>query len=204
MPRAGLTTAGVVDHALAVVDQQGVGGLTLAAVAGRAGVATPSLYKHVRGLPELRTLLGIRVLEEMADRFAAAVMGRSTDDAVAALLREYRAYATEYPARYATLPFDPLHNPGQVTAGTRLMNVFLAVMRGYDLQGSDAVHATRRCRAVAHGFVDIEVAGGFGLPEDLDETYEQLITMLVMSLRAQTRSTVTLPGNSRSANLPMA
>jgi len=43
MPRAGLSTSAVVDTALAVVDGEGADGLTLAAVAGRHGVAPPSL-----------------------------------------------------------------------------------------------------------------------------------------------------------------
>lgn len=40
MPRAGLSPEAVVDAAVAVVDAGGPGALTLAAVAGRAGVAT--------------------------------------------------------------------------------------------------------------------------------------------------------------------
>lgn len=100
MPRAGLPAA-VVEAALAVVDAQGDGALTLAAVAQRTGVATPSLYKHVAGLGELRTLLGVRVLEDMAERFTHAVLGCSGDDAVTTLMHAYRAYVKEHPARYA-------------------------------------------------------------------------------------------------------
>jgi AcrR family transcriptional regulator len=184
VPRAGLSTASVVDAALEVVDEGGVDALTLAAVAARRGVAAPSLYKHIGGLPHLRTLVGVRVLEEMADRFTAAAVGRSGDDALAALLRDYRAYVIERPARYAAMPADPLHDPALAAAGTRLLNVFLAVLRGYGLGGSDAVHATRCARAVAHGFASIEASGGFGLPENLDESYERLIHMFLASLRS--------------------
>jgi hypothetical protein len=35
---------------------------------------------------------------------------------------------------------------------------------------------------MVHGFGVIEAAGGFGLPEDLDETYEQLIRMFIASM----------------------
>jgi hypothetical protein len=55
-------------------------------------------------------------------------------------------------------------------------------LRGYGLRGSAAVHATRCLRAIVHGFVSIEAAGGFGLPANLDETYEQLIGMYTGSL----------------------
>lgn len=182
MPRAGLSTAAVVEAALTVVDEHGLAALTLAAVAGRTGVAAPSLYKHVRSVAELGTLIGARILTEMTERFTAAVMGRSGDDAVAALMRAYRAYVAENPARYAATPMDPLHDPALREAGAKQMQVILATLRGYGLEGSAAIHATRRLRVIVHGFASIEAAGGFGLPEDLDETYEQLIRMYLTDL----------------------
>lgn len=182
MPRAGLSTAAVVEAALAVIDEQGSDALTLAAVAARTGVATPSLYKHVAGLAELRMLLGVRVLDDMTERFTTAVLGRSRDDAVTALMHAYRRYVTEHPARYAAMPLDPLHDPALVAAGGKLIGVVLATLRGYGLTDSAAVHATRRLRVVAHGFASLEAGGGFGLPEDLDETYAQLIDTILASL----------------------
>jgi AcrR family transcriptional regulator len=182
MPRAGLNTESVVDAALEVVDADGLDALTLAAVAGRRGVAAPSLYKHVDGLSHLRALVAARVMGEMTQRFTAAAVGRSGDEALAALLREYRAYVVEHPARYAAVPVDPLHDPALAAAGTRLLDVILAVLRGYGLEGSDAIHATRCARAIAHGFASIEASGGFGLREDLDETYDRLIRMFLVSL----------------------
>lgn len=182
MARAGLSTPAVVDAALAVIDEQGPAALTLTAVAARTGVAVPSLYKHVGSLAELRVLVGVRVFEETTDRLTAAAVGRSRDDAVAALMHAYRGYALEHPARHAAMVPDPLHDPAYAAAGTRLLEVFVAVLRHYGLEGSDAVHAIRRLRTVVHGFVSIEAAGGFGLAEDTDVTYAQLVDMYLASL----------------------
>lgn len=182
MPRAGLSTAAVVDAALGLTDDRGLDALTLAAVAERTGVAAPSLYKHVGNLAHLRTLMAVRIMEELSERFTTVLVGRSGDDAVATLMRAYRRYALEHPARHAAMPPDPLHDPALASAGTRLLEVFLAVLRGYGLEGEAAIHATRCLRAIVHGFASIEATGGFGLPEDLDTTYEQLIDMFVASL----------------------
>lgn len=187
LARIGLTTRAVVDAAVRVVDDGGVGALTLAAVAERTGVAAPSLYKHVGGLADLKSLVGVRVLEEMTGHLATAVMGRSGDDAVAALMRSLRAYALAHPGRYAAMPPNALHDPAAAQSAARLLEVFFAVLRGYGLEGSPAVHATRSLRAIVHGFVSIEAAGGFGLPEDLDQTYEHLIAMYTESLRGFAR-----------------
>ena len=89
MPRAGLNGDAVVDAALAVVDENGPQALTLATVAARVGVATPSLYQHVAGLAQLRARVAARVLTEMTEVATDAVVGRSGDDAVATLMRRH-------------------------------------------------------------------------------------------------------------------
>ncbi|MFD4671304.1 TetR/AcrR family transcriptional regulator [Lentzea sp. NPDC058450] len=183
--RPRLSTAKVVDAALELVDEQGVEALTLAAVAAKTGVATPSLYKHVASLGELRGHVGVRVLEEMAERFTGAVIGRAGDDAVAALMHAYRAYVRERPKRYGAMPVDPLHDELQRDAGMKLMEVMFAALRSYGLEGSQAIHAARRLRVIVHGFASIESGGGFGLPEGLDETYDQLVRMYLDDLRGQ-------------------
>jgi AcrR family transcriptional regulator len=182
MPRAGLTTDAVVDVALALIDEKGLEALSLAAVADRAGVAAPSLYKHVGSLADLRDLMAIKVMRQMTAHFAAVVMGRSRDEAVEALMRSHRAFAVRNPARYALIPRDPLHRAGMTEVGREQLDVFVAVMRGYGLDAAAATHAIRRLRAAAHGFADLEINGGFGLPEDLEESYDQLISMCLRSL----------------------
>jgi AcrR family transcriptional regulator len=182
MPRAGLSRDAVVDVALTLVDEKGLEALSLAAVADRAGVAAPSLYKHVGSLAELRELMALRVLRETTATFAAVAMGRSRDEAVAALLRAYRAYVVAHPGRYALVPLDPMRRDDLAGAARDLLDVFAAVLRGYGLDHSAAVHATRRMRVAAHGFAALESGGGFGLAEDVDTTYEQVIAMVLASL----------------------
>jgi AcrR family transcriptional regulator len=182
VPRAGLSTDSVVDIALAIVDEQGPEALALSVVAARAGVAAPSLYKHVASLAELRSRVAARVLAEMTEVATTAILGLSGDAAVAALMRRLRAYGTEHPARYRSVPPDPVHDPALALPAARLVEVFLAVLRVYDLHGAAAIHATRCLRVIVHGFASIESAGGFGLAEDPDQTYEQLIQMYLASL----------------------
>jgi AcrR family transcriptional regulator len=183
MPRAGLSTDAVVDVALALVDEKGLDALSLAAVADRAGVAAPSLYKHVGSLADLRDLMAIKVMRQTTGLLRSQVMGRSSDDAVEALMRAYRAYVLANPGRYELVPLDPLHREGMAEVGQELLEVFIAVMRGYGLDDTATTHAIRRLRVAIHGFVDLEIGGGFGLPEDIEATYDQVIDMVLRSLR---------------------
>jgi AcrR family transcriptional regulator len=183
MPRAGLTTDAVVEVALALVDEKGADALSLAAVADRAGVAAPSLYKHVGSLAVLRDLIGVKVMGQASTAFRDAALGRSGDEAVEAVMRAYRAWVLANPGRYELMPLDPLHREGMAEAGREVFAVFLAVMRGYGLDETATTHAIRRMRAAVHGFVDLEIGGGFGLPDDIETSYDQVIEMVLRSLR---------------------
>jgi hypothetical protein len=49
--------------------------------------------------------------------------------------------------------------------------------------GDDAVHAVRGLRALVHGFVTLETAGGFGFPLDRDESFRRLLATFAAGLR---------------------
>lgn len=183
MPRAGLTQQSVLDAALAVVDEAGAAGLTLAAVAARTGVAVPSLYKHIDGLPALRRKATVAVLDQFTAYVTAAVLGHSGPAALARFLHAYREFSRAHPGRYQlTVPADDMGDPAVAEAGARAVGVAFAVLEGAGITGEDAVHATRCLRAAVHGFVMLEISGGFGLPESIDESFERLVGMLVESV----------------------
>lgn len=177
--RGRLSPARVVEAALEIVDGAGADALTLARVAERLGVAPPSLYKHVDGLPSLRRLMRLRVLRELDDALREATLGRSGEDALRAFGAAYRGYLRRYPHRHELLEAAPdRDDPELTTLAERVVGVVYAVLRGYGLTGSAAVHATRCLRAAIHGFARLEAYGGFGLPEDVDETFDRLLRML--------------------------
>lgn len=183
-PRAGLTTTAVVDLALAEIDESGPNALTLAKVAERANVAAPSLYKHVKNLADLRRLVDLRVVEEMADALRTAATGREGADAVRALADAYRDYLRRHPHRTNALTTVPDEADGELSRATHAVaEVVFAVLRPFGFGHAQAVHATRCLRAAAHGFAGLEATGGFGRPEDVDESFEVLKTMLVQGIR---------------------
>lgn len=186
MPRAGLTPQAVLDAALDVVDEGGATGLTLAAVASRTGVAVPSLYKHVEGLPALRRKATVAVLDEFTARLTAAVLGHSGPVALGRFLRAYREYARENPGRYQlTVPAGDTADVADaevVAAGERAVGVVLALLDGAGITGEDAIHATRCLRAAVHGFVLLEISGGFGRPESTDTSFDRLVDMLTTAI----------------------
>ncbi|MFI5909255.1 TetR-like C-terminal domain-containing protein [Dactylosporangium sp. NPDC051541] len=185
MPRAGLNPDAVVDAAVRVVDAGGPEALTLAAVAAQCGVATPSLYKHVTGLPELRALLTARIYDQLTDTVVAAVVGRGGDEALEEMMLAYQRYAVRHPHRYAFAPQRPSAEPVVAKAAGRFLDVVLAVLNGYDLTAEQAIHATRVLRAAMHGFAVLHST--FEMSEDV-ETTQRILIETMKSIRAAART----------------
>lgn len=136
MPRAGLTPDRITAAAADLADRIGYDALTLSALARELGVKTPSLYAHVAGLDALRTDLTRLALDELADRAAAALAGRSGRDALHAFADTYRAYAHAHPGRYeaarAPVTPDSPDSPDSpvIAAGRRNADLTRSVLRG--------------------------------------------------------------------------
>jgi AcrR family transcriptional regulator len=190
MPRAGLSPAAVVAAAADLADADGLDAVTLAAVAGAVGVRTPSLYNHVGGLDDVRRGVALTALREIGDALRDAAVGRAGDDALVALAHAYRAYAREHPGRYAATQRAPAADDAELSAaGARAVDALLAVLRGYGLEGDDAIHAARGVRSALHGFVALEAGGGFGIPVDLDESFDRMVAALARGLRDRPAAT---------------
>jgi len=181
--RAGLDQEAVVEAAAKLVDEEGIGQLSLGRLAERLGIRTPSLYNHVAGLPGLKHDLALYCLRDVLDRLLHATIGKSRAEAIFAFANAYRAYARKTPGRYAlTLQApDPGDRELQAVA-QQIIEVALVILEPYKLSEEEAIHAIRGLRSIVHGFISLEGAGGFAMPVDLDASFHWLINVFVAGL----------------------
>lgn len=191
MPRRagpGLDRKTVVQAAAELVDTIGGEQLTLALLASHLGIRTPSLYNHVAGLIGLRRDLAVLCTQELLSRLQWATIGKSGDKAIAALACAYRAFAKEHPGRYTcTLQSAEPTDRELQEAQHSVVELVLVVLRSYGLSGDDALHAVRGLRSMVHGFVSLELAGGFELPLDLGESFRRLTQIFIDGIRLSSK-----------------
>lgn len=187
-----LDNAAVVKAAAGLLNRDRTEGLTLGRVAAALGIQTPSLYNHVDGMAGLMRGLALLNARQLGDALGAVAMGRSGAEGLRAVADAYRGYIKANPGLYlssmrasgnASAPDVELQ-----AAETRIVTIVLAMLAPLGLRGADALHAARGLRAAVHGFTSLEVAGGFGLPLDLDESFARMIGMLIAGLAAGSRS----------------
>jgi AcrR family transcriptional regulator len=179
MAKVGLSREKVVQQAAAVADEAGLDNLTLAAVAQRCGVSLPGLYKHVNGLDAVRREIALVAVRELTGALAVAAVGVTGREALSEFLRAYRGYANTHPGRYAATLRAPAPGDSEhAEAAAHAIGVIAAALKGYRLEGTALIHAIRLLRSAFHGIVSLEIAGGFGLPESIDDTYAHLLDAL--------------------------
>jgi len=187
--RARLTKTAVVQAAADLLNEEGPGALSLNRLAEKLEVRTPSLYNHVDGLPGLQRELAILNARLLADRLSAAAIGKSGEELFMVVAQAFRVYVKEYPGVYlSTLRSSgkqQMQDENLMREEGRAVKVGLAVMASLGLQGEDAIHALRAFRSMVHGFASLEVAGGFGLPEDCDESFRRMVRFLVAGLQRE-------------------
>jgi hypothetical protein len=69
-------------------------------------------------------------------------------------------------------------------AASNIVETILSVLSGYGLDRREGLHAIRALRSTVHGFAALEIAGGFGIPLDVDKSFDWLVTALLKGLTA--------------------
>lgn len=179
--KAGITTADVTRAAAAIADRDGLAAATLTAVSDRLSIRTPSLYNHVDGLAGLRRLLALHAATALAEAFDAAADGGTAPERLRAIADAYRTFAVRHPGLYEALL--PAPRPGEddelyAALAAPAMEVADTLVE-LGTPPRDAVHLTRVLRSLLHGFVHLETNGGFGMPLDVDDSFELAVDLMV-------------------------
>ncbi|MGC4807093.1 TetR/AcrR family transcriptional regulator [Micromonospora sp. DT233] len=184
MARAGLTPERLTRAGAELADEVGFEQVTVSALARRFDVRVASLYSHLLNSHDLKTRIALLALEELADRAADALAGRAGKDALTALANVYRDYAREHPGRYAATQFRLDAQTAAASAGGRHARMTRALLRGYDLTEPDQTHAVRLLGSVFHGYVSLELGGGFShSAPDTEQTWSRVLDALDALLR---------------------
>lgn len=179
-PRMGLDMNTILIAAADIADDLGVEEVTLALLAKRLNVRTPSLYNHIDGLQGLRRNLTLFGLQKLREALSNAAIGKSEEDAVHALADAYISFARKHPGLYAiTLNVTNYNEIELQKAADDILDIVLRVLNGFNLKGDAAIHATRGLRSVLHGFSSLEQNNGFGLSQKVDASLHITINALI-------------------------
>ena len=190
-----LTRERVVACARAAIEDRGLEGLSLRAVARELGVTAPALYAYVEGKDDLVAAVATQYFDELVARFEAV------DDAdpvagVRALARAYVDHALASPPLFRLLFRYPPASTGVDVPGvaafapaTRAFEVALAsTSRAIDaglLAVADPVDAAMTMWAAVHGVSEVLLLG-FGFDEEAADALADSVIDTVLAGQVNT------------------
>ena len=188
--KLGLTLEQVVAAAAEIADRDGLEALSLASVASTLGVRSPSLYNHVDGLAGIRRQLSIHASNLLTAELAGSVEGLESTQALRAVAEQLRSFAHRHPGLYDSfLPAPtPQQDPELAAALAQPVGVVGSVLAEMGVDPATMIPLIRALRAAVHGFVHLELRGGFGLPDDIDDSFSTTIDLVIDAIA--TRSTI--------------
>jgi AcrR family transcriptional regulator len=185
MKTRGITKAIVLQAAVELADS--IGGLdqiTLAQLAQKLKIKTPSLYNHVDGMPGLRKELAYWGLRKLKEQLTDAAIGKSGEDALLAMGLAYVAFVRQHPGLYEAVIGAPDREDATMQSlAEDVIQLLLRVMEVFHFDRDDALHTIRGFRSIVHGFATLELKNGFGLALDRDESLRRLLNTFLAGLR---------------------
>jgi AcrR family transcriptional regulator len=155
----------------AILEGEGLDGLTMQRVADAVGVRPPSLYKRVHDRAELVRLLAVDVARELTAALDAAAASGIPRRDLRALAQAFRAFARANPEGYrllfARLPDGSGLDPDTAARASAAILRTAAALAG----GDHSLEAARTVVAWAHGFMSMELANAFRLGGDVDRAF---------------------------------
>ena len=184
--KAGITLDDVAEAATSIADSGGLEAATLTAVAGGLGIKTPSLYNHVDGLAGLRRLLAIHGSHLIYEAFEEAIGDQKGADALRSIAKADREFALDHPGLYASFLPAPKPDEDPELYEAMAAPVFLVahVLLDMGIPPGEAIHLIRALRALLHGFLALEAQEGFGMPVDIDASFDASVELIIAGIEA--------------------
>lgn len=194
MARSRISADDVVDRAEGIIDDEGVGALSVRRLASELGVSRQIVYTHFAGMHDLLEQLHLRSGRYLTESVLGLEAPVGSDDRLVSAAHAYLSYSRRRPAMFELAFGQPV--PGftpsaETTAALR--KVFrvriVGMIEGWcDVNGIEIAPRAMLDRARAywsaiHGLVTLERAG-HATPSETDHLVEELVSNLVAGWRS--------------------
>jgi AcrR family transcriptional regulator len=170
----------IVAAARAIIAEVGVDRLSLAGVAAAVGIKAPSLYKRFADRDALVDAVRDNVLSGLAETLSDASRHRDPEKQLVAMATTYRKFGKENPELYRLIPASGGEPSDAARAAVAPLFKALTGMVGDDM----VLPAARCLTAYLHGFVSLEISGGFQLGGSVEQDFRFGLDVIVRGLRS--------------------
>ena len=173
----------ILSVALEILEKKGISGLTMANIAGKCGIKPPSLYKHVCGIDQILDGLYLKWLQGLRDVLERSAVGKSGKEAITEIANGFRLYAHCNPGLYSISQPTHAGKDSEIEAIAMDIMKILGLVFAAFCPKKNVLNTIRTFRSFLHGFVDLEMKHGFGLPGNLDESFRFSVNVFLTGIQ---------------------
>lgn len=187
--RGGTTRRALLDAAAGLLEEGGMGAVTLRAVGERVGVTKQALHNHFADKATLLSVLAARYLWRLDERMAEAAQRAEVPvEGLEAMVGAYVRFALGSPSRYRLIgqemsgsAHEEVHEAAR-SVHARFVGGVAACQEAGELPGGDPVELAAILFATTHGAVELTLSGHAREEKGLGDPVE-LVEALLVRLR---------------------
>jgi AcrR family transcriptional regulator len=177
----------------AIVRQEGLAALTLAAIGRALHMRPETILRYVRDFDEVRDAVTACAQTELAELIEGAIGGRRGRPALEALFESLRLYAQAQPGMYEAALLRPASSkPGSPREQDPLTRAECAALRACGVAEPQAEALAWCCRAAVHGAICLEASDRRSRQQQIDENFDRLVSILDAATRSTVRGATSL------------
>jgi AcrR family transcriptional regulator len=172
----------ILDQALALVDERGLGAMSMRAVAERVGLTSMALYPYVGGKDAMIDGLVDLLQLELGAAYGTDPAGIGWRERLRALGRAIRALAQAHPSAFPLL----LNRPAAGASAAWLTAALLTALHDAGVPVDQAPRLARMICAFLLGYATGEVTGGLPAQDgEFDANLDDLVRLVEVSVRVE-------------------
>ncbi len=143
-------------------------------MACKRGITVEDVIEAASEVADVEGLSGVTLA-------AVAKRGVEGAEALRALAHAYRRFARRRPGLYAAVQraMRPGEDDELYAALAAAVGPLIDALLEAGVSATDLIHMGRAVRSALHGFVELERASGFGMPESVEESFGRLVELLL-------------------------
>lgn len=172
----------------ALVNERGLGAVTITTLSEYLGIKKPSLYNHVKSQEDIYKGIMIHGWTNGAGAITERIHASDPKEALRAYARAFYQYAVENPGIFeAMLWYNKYESEELLQATERIYHFFFVQTDKLKIDRSVADHLLRTYRAFLEGFSLLVIHHSFGNPISIEESFEISLNVLLKGIEPYER-----------------
>lgn len=183
-----ISQASIVDVALAIAKESGIEMVTMANIARKLQIKSPSLYNHFSSLYEIKQEMAYKAQSLLVDYLNDQLKQTDLDKMLTEFVLAFYRFACEHPGYYEASIIALDSSLGQkALPSSELIDIIKKALHVYQLEEKALIHTIRGLRSILHGLIDLNKSGGFKLDVQIEETLIYTVNLLITGLNNLTK-----------------